>query len=187
MMYHKQLTSAFGAILLLMLAVACSGPSEKQSTSGEEPPASTANLAFWDYAASTNMLQAQLGQIASEKAQSKPLRKIGEEEEDFNNKALQKLKRLVRKQPHIQLPDSLGGADQEIVYEFRSLQDTEFNSRYRSFLVSSHESQLAWYEDALRDFKDPALRRWVYGMQEHLREQLQEIAKTDSTQVQVSE
>ena len=136
--------------------------------------------AFWDYAASSNILQTEISRLAAEKGTTENIRNLGGQSADFHAQALERLRRLVAEHQRLQLPDSLGDADKGLVQEFRLLEGEEFDTRYRDFITSTHLAQLDRYEEALNKADDQETRDWLMGMRAHLREELDLLAQPDS-------
>ena len=179
MFIDKLLSLAIGLLFLLVLS--CDGPaadSEKkapieQRTLSQDP-------VFWDYAASSNMLQAEIGQLAIERGEPATIKKIAEKAVSFHSTALTKLKTLASQQSGVHLPDSLTGADSQLVRDFEQLEGEEFNDRYRAFIVSTHRLQLERYQEALLKTEDIKTREWLTDMLLHLREEIQQFERVDS-------
>ncbi|WP_161889850.1 DUF4142 domain-containing protein [Pontibacter russatus] len=172
----------FYAAFLLLLACGKSSPEGETNTitvaqSLQHDPA------FWDYAASSNLLQTEISDMATEKGGTENIRNLGRRSADFHTQALERLRRLVAKNKRIQLPDSLGEADKGLVQEFMLLEGEEFDTRYRDFIVSTHLAQLDRYEEALSKADDQETRNWLMGMRAHLREELDLLAQPDSVVV----
>jgi predicted outer membrane protein len=177
MFLNKILSLPFGALFLVMLA--CDGPS---SETNAKVPAVTRTLqndpAFWDYAASSNMLQTEISRLATKKASTDTLRTFGQESVRFYEDALQQLKELAAEQGQIPLPDSLGAADKGLVKEFSLLEGEEFDTRYREFIISTHNAQLSRYEEALQNADDQNTRDWLLNMKTHTRQELQQLLQS---------
>lgn len=184
MFLNKVLSVALSALFLLMLA--CDGPSS--GTGAQQLTQRTKNRTlqddpiFWDYAASSNMLQTEISRCAAEKSSSEKVKAMAGKAVDFHSRALRQLRKLVANQEHLQLPDSLSGADKRLVQEFNSLEGEEFNQRFRSFIISTHKSQLDRYEEALRRTEDQKTRQWLTNMRMHLLEELEQFMAQDSVQ-----
>ncbi|GAA4434285.1 hypothetical protein GCM10023188_25060 [Pontibacter saemangeumensis] len=170
--------------LLFLLLQACSGSSSEGETT---TIAVTQNLqddpAFWDYAASSNLLQTEISQLAMKKGTDENVKRLGRQSAEFHRKALERLKVLVAKHAWIQLPDSLGDADKGLVQEFMLLEGEEFDARYRSFIISTHLAQLDRYEEALSKADNQATRDWLMGMRTHLKKEIDLLAHPDSVVV----
>lgn len=179
MFIDKLLTTLFGVLFLLMLA--CDGPS-----SNPEADTITVNRsimydpAFWDYAASSNMLQVEVGRLAAEKGSTEKVRALGQKAVDFHGNALERMQQIMADKEDIQLPDSLGGADRGLVQEFMLLEGEAFDTRYRDFVTSTHRTQLDRYEEALRRAENQKVRDWLMDMRAHMREELDELTHPDS-------
>lgn len=169
---------------LLLCLVSCKEPSAENKAAEAAQLADTHNLnpAFWDYAVTSNMLQVELGKLASEKGTSPQVKEWGKAAAAYHVKAMQELKAIGVGHDAILLPDSLIGADKAMVQEFSGLQGAEFDARYREHMTISYKAQLQRYQEALEKADSPKMIHWLTGMQLHLHEKLQEITKPDSLQ-----
>lgn len=171
--------------LFLLLLQACDGPS-----AGDETNAIivTQNIqqdpAFWDYAASSNMLQTEISLLAVEKGASENVKSLGSKSASVHRDALERLRKLTAKHDQIKLPDSLAEADRSLVQEFMLLEGEEFDTRYRNFIVSTHLAQLDRYEEALSKADDQETRDWLMFMRAHLRQELSLASQPDSVLVE---
>lgn len=185
MLTDKLISFILGVIFLLVLA--CEGPAAEKDTADAVPETRTRTLlhepAFWDYAASSNMLQVALGKLAEQKASSAKLRGMAKDAVTYHAGALRQLQQLVSKQDNILLPDSLAGADQGLVQEMKLLEGEEFDLRYQEFIISTHNAQLDRYEEALVKADDQKIRDWIMDMRSHLRQEINAFSKLDSTGV----
>ena len=181
MFTHKPITLALGVALLFLLAC------DNQRTTRSDTTEVTYTLdrhepspMFWDYAASTTMLQTELGKLASEKTQDSMILIFADSALVIHSKALQSLRKIAEKYKHIQLPDSLTGSDKEMVAEFKMLEGEAFESRYQEYLMLNHKAQLNRYQETLSETEDPALRQWLNTMRARLRAQLQYYTEADT-------
>ena len=179
MFIDKLLTTLFGVLFLLMLA--CDGPS-----SNSEADVITVNRsiqhdpAFWDYAASSNMLLVEVSRLAIEKGATDKVKELGQRAVDYHGGALEKMRQLMADNEDIQLPDSLGGADRGLVQEFQLLEGEEFETRYRDFITNTHRTQLDRYEDALRRADNQKVRDLLMDMRAHMRDELDKLTHPDT-------
>ncbi|PKV66894.1 DUF4142 domain-containing protein [Pontibacter ramchanderi] len=182
MLTDKLLTLAFGLLLLLMIACG-DGPASDQ-TKATTPPVvkeMSRSAAFLDYAASTTMLQAELAQVAAERAESEQIKALSAEMQGFYRQALKQLQQVAKAEGlHNSLPDSLGSADRATIAEFRKLSGTAFDERYREFVQASQQAQLDHYSEMLLKAEEEQIRSWVNEMQLQLRARLQLAAQYDS-------
>lgn len=181
MLLNRVTTFFIGISFLHMLS--CDSPSaeSKATNAAQSTEAHNLNPAFWDYAVSSSLLQAELGRLAMEKGTTEQVKDWGKKANSFHNKALQQLKKIGSGHAAIQLPDSLVGADKRMVDEFSALQGAAFDARYREHILISHKSQLSRYEEASKRTDSPGLIKWLANMQQHMQDQLQKIAHADSS------
>jgi putative membrane protein len=180
MFINKIIAIALGSVFLFFLA--CDNRTTESETTEvtytldkHEPSAM-----FWDYAASTSMLQKELGKLATEKAEDSLIQTYADSALLIHSKALLSLRNLAGKYKNIQLPDSLTGSDKEMVEEFKALQGEDFESRYVEYLTLTHKAQLNRYQETLSETDDPSLRQWLTNMRTRLSNQLQFYAEADS-------
>lgn len=182
MFIDKLLSLAVGLLFLLVLS--CDGPAGEAETKAAAlttPRTLENEPAFWDYAASSNLLQTSIGQLAIERGDTQQVRALAEEAVGFHGNALMQLKKLANKYTLV-LPDSLTGADRDLVKEFEQLEGEEFNARYRAFVSSTHQMQLSHYEEALQKTEDQEIREWLKALLEHLRVEQAQLNAPDSLQ-----
>ncbi|WP_299759047.1 DUF4142 domain-containing protein [uncultured Pontibacter sp.] len=179
MLLDKLLT--FALATLFLIALSCEGPASETENQKDVPQKRTLQHepAFWDYAASSNMLQVEIGKVAAEKGTSSQIRTFAAEAVNFHNKALEDLKVLAQQHNNIQLPDSLGAADLGLVLEFKMLEGEELDMHFREFVISTHNAQLKRYEEALLKAENPKTRIWLMDMRTHLQEEINSIAQAD--------
>ncbi|GHA66990.1 DUF4142 domain-containing protein [Pontibacter akesuensis] len=180
MLLDRIIAFTLGTIFLLVLA--CDGPAAEKSEAIAETRTRTLlnDPAFWDYAASSNMLQVQVSELAVEKATNARTREFAQNVTTYHADALKQLENLVAGHDNIRLPDSLGGADQGLLQDMALLEGEAFDLRYREFVLSTHHAQLNRYEEALVKADDQKTREWIINLREHLREKINQISEPDS-------
>jgi putative membrane protein len=180
MYINKILTLALGAILLL--SASCDNqrtrPDARELTFTIEKP--EPSPMFWDYAASTSMLHTELGRLAKEKSKKQQVTAFADSAVRIHSNALRSLQTIAVKYTHVQLPDSLSGADRSLVDEFKKLEGEEFEMRYLEYLKSTHQKQYSRFQQTLSETEDPALRRWLNSMKARLQNQLKQYSLLDS-------
>ncbi|MEJ8801160.1 DUF4142 domain-containing protein [Pontibacter sp. H249] len=182
MFTDKLFALAVGILFLFILS--CDGPisNEAENTVALTTQKTLKNSpAFWDYAASSNMLQVEMGQLAIERGDEN-LKNMAEKAIGFHSASLNKLKSIARKHTGIYLPDSLSGADKGLVDEFELLEGEEFDARYRAFILNSHQLQLSRYQEALPQADDEETKAWINSILTHLQQELNSFEQADSLQ-----
>ena len=168
--------------LLFLFVLACDGPSgsaEHKTVTLTSQRTLKSSPAFWDYAASSNMLQVEIGQLAIERG-DESVKVMAEKAVGFHSQALKQLKAIARKHMGIQLPDSLSGADSNLIKEFELLEGEKFNARYKAFISNSHQLQLSRYQEALQKADDQETREWLDALVRHLHEELGDLDKAEA-------
>ncbi len=182
MFIDKIITLALGSIFLFLLA--CDSNQSAENTTREltyQIETKEPSAIFWDYAATTSMLQSELSMLAAGKTTDTQVTVLADSALLLHTNALKRLHRIAEKYKDVQLPDSLSGADKEMVEEFKLLDEQEFATRYREYLELTHKTQLSRYSETLSETEDPALRQWLQTMREKLRGQLVFYASLDTT------
>ncbi|OKL41104.1 DUF4142 domain-containing protein [Pontibacter flavimaris] len=182
MLLDKIITLALAAVFLI--ALSCEGPSANETATESIPQKRTLlhEPAFWDYAASSNMLQVEVARVAAATSSTERIRSIAAEAMEFHTQALEELKALAQQHENIPLPDSLGAADTGLVLEFKLLEGEELDTHFREFVISTHHAQLDRYEEALLKADDAKTRDWLMDMRAHLRQEIHLLAEADSTE-----
>ncbi|AKD02562.1 DUF4142 domain-containing protein [Pontibacter korlensis] len=175
MFIDKVLATTLGAVFLLVLA--CEGPATEKNDDKDTAVVKTLKHepAFWDYAASSNMLQIEIAKVAAGKGATEQTRSMAREALAYHKQALTELKNLAQKHNNIQLPDKLTGADLGLVEEFKLLEGKELDIRFREFVLSTHNAQLNRYAEALTKAEDQGTRDWLADMRVHLQDEISRI------------
>ncbi len=171
--------------LLFLLVLSCDGPSNDSTNKTitiQTKRTLKADPAFWDYAASSNMLQTEIGQLVIEQGEPQALQAVAQKAVNFHSEALQELKVIAAQYNGIIIPDNLIGADNDLVKEFSLMKGEELANRYKAFVNSTHQSQLTRYEEALKIADDQQTKDWLIKMIAHLHEELDQINTINSTQ-----
>ncbi|WP_299705441.1 DUF4142 domain-containing protein [uncultured Pontibacter sp.] len=183
MLTDKVLTLVCGLLFLMMIACSDNAETDTKLQDGKPPVVQemSRSAAFVDYAASTNMLQAELAKLAVARAQNEDVKALANQMLTFYEEAQQNLRQVASAEGlQNSLPDSLGAADRTTIEEFRKLPDVEFDERYRQYISSSHQSQLDHYQEMLLRSEEAEIRNWVNEMQLQLRARLQLAGQYDS-------
>lgn len=122
-------------------------------------------------AASGGMMEVQLGQIAKEKATSPEVKSFGEQMVTDHGKANEELKALAE-QKKISVSAKLERKHQSKVDKLSKLTGTEFDKAYVKEMVEDHTKDVADFQKATKNVKDPDLNAWagkkVPVLQQHL-------------------
>lgn len=128
---------------------------------------------FVTKAAQSGLMEVQLGQLASEKASSQDVKDFGKRMVADHGKANEELKKLAQKK-QMTIPTSLDKKYQEKVDKVRNLSGGEFDKKYMHLMVKAHTKDVAQFQAASKDVKDPDLKAWVVKtlptLEQHLKQ-----------------
>jgi putative membrane protein len=182
MFLDKIISLVCGLIFLFVLS--CDTPSsdsdKKYKTASVISKTLSSDIVFWDYAASSNMLLATLGNLAADKGSTDTIKALGNRSFAFHSNALKQLKVLLNGNEVVQIPDSLGLADRKLVKDFKLLEGEKFNDRYRNFILNTHKLQLERYKEAIGRAENDETRNWLEAMIIHIRKEHTVFADSDS-------
>lgn len=115
---------------------------------------------FMKHAASANMMEVQLGQIAQEKATAKEVKDFGQMMVQDHSAANDKLKAIAQNK-NVQLPDQMTQEHQENIEKLRKLSGKEFDKEYVNMMVEDHRKDVEKFEDMQDDIQDQELKQWT--------------------------
>lgn len=96
-------------------------------------------------AASSNMLEIQLGKMAAQQATHPEVKKFGQMMQDHHTKATQELK-TVASQLKVQMPTTLMPVHQELVDKVQGKSGAEFDEAYMDAMETAHRLDIAKFE-----------------------------------------
>jgi putative membrane protein len=111
-------------------------------------------------AASSFMMEIELGNLAMENSKSPKVKNIAEKLVRDHSKAFDKLKNIAQ-QNHIQLPDSMLDIHKMHVEELSELSGEEFDRAYLMALNENHEKTIQEFKDASQNYEHKAVRDWA--------------------------
>lgn len=161
-----------GILALVGMVAACKQDPPTTKTVPTADPQATGNLpvtavplanedkAFMTKAAQGNMVEVQLGQIASQKATSPEVKAFGSQLVVDHGKSNEELTQLAAKKGY-QIPKTLDADHQAMVDKIGKLSGPDFDKKFASSMVDDHEDDVKEFKDAAKDVKDPDLKAWA--------------------------
>jgi putative membrane protein len=131
---------------------------------------------FVTEAASGGMMEVQLGQMASDKAQAQEVKDFGARMVKDHSKANDELKSLAQ-QKKLNLPTELEAKHRKVVDKLQKASGADFDKQYMREMVKDHTKDVAEFRKAGQEVQDPDLKGWVTKTQPVLEEHLQ-LART---------
>lgn len=131
-------------------------------------------------AASSGMLEVQLGELASKQGARKEVQEFGQRMEADHTKVNDELKQIAAKK-NLQVPDKMEDAHQKQVDRLAKLKGEEFDKAYMDLMVQEHKSDIDLFQRQAKNGKDPDLQAFAKKHLPHLEDHLkraQDIAKS---------
>ncbi len=135
---------------------------------------------FLEDAASGGAMEVQVGQLAEERAQSKDVKAFANRMVADHTKAGEELKALAQDK-QITVPQKLESKDQSAVDRMsRASAGGNFDKTYMRDMVKDHTKDVAEFQKAAKNVKDPDLKAWADKtlpvLEQHL-QQAREVAQ----------
>lgn len=116
---------------------------------------------FVDFAAQTDMIEANLGQLANSVADAQPVKDyaqtlVTDHTADFNQLY------SVAQQANLKRPDAIdAGHNKKMIDPFQKLKGAAFDRRYIHEMVAGHTQAIAIYKKEAADAQNPALKSYA--------------------------
>jgi len=116
---------------------------------------------FVDFAAQTDMVEANLGQLAQSASASQPVKDYGQmlvtdHTNDFNQLY------SVAHQANLTMPDAIDTENNKtMIGPFQKLKDSAFDHRYIHEMIAGHTKAIAIYKKEAADAQNPALKSYA--------------------------
>lgn len=124
-------------------------------------------------AASSSMMEVELGQLAVQKASSQEVKNFAQKIVDDHSTANEKLKQIAQ-QKNIALPNGISNDHRSHIDDLREKSGREFDNEYMDLMVKEHKDDVDKFEDAVNDLNDNELKSWANETLPKLREHRQE-------------
>lgn len=129
---------------------------------------------FVDFAAQTDMVEANLGQLAGNVASSDQVKNYGQMLVTDHTNDYHQLSGVAQ-QANLKLPDAIDSAHNKAMIDpFQKLKGSAFDRRYAHEMVAGHTKAIAVYKKEAADAKDQALKSYAEQalptLQKHLDE-----------------
>jgi putative membrane protein len=142
---------------------------------------SAADKKFVMEAAQGGEAEVELGQLATQNAQSDDVKKFGQRMVDDHTKANDQLKQLAQ-QKGVSVPSEPAAKDKALKDKLSNLKGDQFDKMYMSHMVMDHKKDVAEFKKESTSAKDNDVKNWASQtlptLQDHLKE-AQQIASTE--------
>ena len=158
-----------------------SSMSSDSSSAASGAKLSAADKTFAMKAAQGGMAEVELGQLATQNAQSDDVKQFGQRMVDDHTKANDQLKQ-VAEQKGITLPTDLSAKDKAEKDRLSKLKGAQFDKAYMQHMVMDHKTDIAEFQKESTSGKDSDLKNFASQtlptLQDHLK-QAQQVSKAE--------
>jgi putative membrane protein len=135
---------------------------------------------FMEEAAKGGMAEVQLGQLATQKAQSAEVKQFGQKMADDHAKANDQLKQIASSK-NVELPTDLDSAHKREYDRMSKLSGADFDREYMKHMVSDHKKDIKEFKDEAKSGKDADVKQFASSTLPTLEQHLQLAEQTDAT------
>ncbi len=143
-------------IVLSLMTIAFMGTSQAQTLSERDKK-------FILLAAEGGMMEAQLGQYATQKAESPKVRDLGKVMVGDHSKANDELRGLASRKK-TSLPANLSDKKQKEVNALKEKKGRDFDEAYSKFMVQDHQDHIAIFKEEAEKGDDLDVKAWAAKM-----------------------
>lgn len=126
---------------------------------------------FVDFAAQTDMVEANLGQLAGTAAAAQPIKDYAQMLVTDHTADYKQLGD-VAKQANLNLPNAIDEEHNKVIAPFEKLKGAAFDKKYEADMVAGHTKAIQIYQKEANDAQNPALKSYASGtltaLQKHL-------------------
>jgi putative membrane protein len=154
-------------------------PSTSAGTSAQATKLSHGDRKFMTEAAQGGMAEVQLGQLATQKAQSDQVKQFGQKMVDDHTKANDQLKQIAASKG-VTLPTDLDSKHKREMERLSKLSGAEFDREYMKHMVSDHKKDVSDFKKEAKSAKDADLKSFASSTEPTLEQHLQLAQSTDA-------
>jgi putative membrane protein len=137
----------------------CSAPSLAHAKSAKGPAMS--DQKFVDFAAQTDMVEANLGQLADSAASAQPVKDYAQMLVTDHTNDFGQLNKVAQ-QANLTVPDAIDTAhNKAMIAPFQKLKGKTFDKKYVHDMVAGHTQAIAVYKKEAADAENPALKAYA--------------------------
>jgi putative membrane protein len=173
----KQLLSIVSLGIGIIGASAVAAEADAAKGAGKLAPA---DQKFVMKAAQGGMAEVKLGEVAKEKGKSDDVKKFGEQMVTDHTKANEELK-TVASQKGIALPEKLDASHASAIEKMSKLEGDQFDKAYIADMLKDHKEDVAEFEAASKNVKDPEIKGFAAKTLPTLKQHLEHVQQLKGT------
>lgn len=147
-----------------ILSVVCCAALCSMPAFAQEKPAHGAGMSdqqFLDFAAQTDMVEANLGQLAQSAGSSQEVKDYGQMLATDHTNDFHQLS-TVAQQANLKMPDSIDKEHNKAMIDpFQKLKGAAFDHRFSQDMIAGHTKAIAAYKKEAADAQNPALKSYA--------------------------
>jgi putative membrane protein len=145
----------------ILSAVCCVALCSMPALAKEKAAAAMTEQQFVDFAAQTDMVEANLGQLAGSAASSQPVKDYGQMLATDHTKDFNQLYDIAH-QANLNMPNAIDAEHNKAMIDpFQKLNGAAFDRRYVHEMIAGHTKAIAAYKKEAADAQNPALKSYA--------------------------
>jgi putative membrane protein len=145
----------------ILSAVCCVALCSMPALAKEKAAAAMTDQQFVDFAAQTDMVEANLGQLAGTAASSQPVKDYGQMLATDHTKDFNQLYDIAH-QANLNMPNAIDAEHNKAMIDpFQKLNGAAFDRRYVHEMIAGHTKAIAAYKKESADAQNPSLKSYA--------------------------
>lgn len=157
-----------------VIAVVAAAPAWAQNTAAAEQSLSQQDRNFIQEAGAGSLAEAELGQLAEQKAVTPAVREFGRWMYTDHGLTANNWLAAILREEHEKLQPTLTAQQNELKQKLQGLSGSEFDHQYIEHMVQDHEKTIPLFEREAKEGRNPMIKSFAEGLtpvlQQHLAE-----------------
>jgi len=173
-MKTKSITLALGLVAILSVPFQPSSAADEATSSKPTAMEKT----FIKKAADGGMTEVELGRLAAEKGGSDEVKDFGNQMVKDHSKINDDLKQVAAKM-NVTVPSEVSAKHHAAIEKLAGMSGADFDKAYVAAMVTDHEKDIAEFEKADKEVKNPSLKKFIEDALPMMKDHLEKIKKFD--------
>jgi len=148
------------AVVCCLSLIALPALAQKKAAGAKGAGAPMTDQQFVDFAAQTDMVEANLGQLAADAASAQPIKDYAQMLVTDHTADYHQLQDLA-KQANLNVPSAIDDEHQKMIAPFQKLKGAAFDKKYSAEMVAGHTKAIAIYKKEADDAQNAALKSYA--------------------------
>ena len=173
-MKTKSITLTLGLVAILSVPFQPSSAADEATSSKPTAMEKT----FIKKAADGGMTEVELGRLAAEKGGSDEVKDFGNQMVKDHSKINDDLKEVAAKM-NVTVPSGISAKHHAAIEKMAGMSGADFDKAYVAAMVTDHEKDIAEFEKADKEVKNPSLKKFIEDALPMMKDHLEKIKKFD--------